>query len=86
MEGLAFFSSGVAKPWQGRTLEGSGGSAWVLRGNVVTFGLKGRETVAGAYSRGLWRQRRAVLDHRGSAWKGRHFWSQGSRNRGRGVL
>ena len=39
--------------------EGSGGSGarfWtiaVLRGRVVTFGREGRDTVAGAYSRGL---------------------------------
>ena len=26
-----------------------------LRGKVVTSGLEGRETLAGAYSRGLWR-------------------------------
>ena len=50
-----------AKPWQGRTPKGSGGSGarfWtpaVLRGRVVTFGLEGCETVAGAYFRGLWR-------------------------------
>ena len=55
-----------SKPWQGRNLEGSGGSGgrfWtpaVLCGRVVTFGLAGLETVAGACSRGL-----------------RHFWSRG---------
>ena len=49
------------EPWQGRALEGSGGSGarfWtpaILRARVVTFGLEGRETVAGAYFRGLWR-------------------------------
>ena len=48
--------------WQGRTLEDSGGRRarfWtrgLLHGNVVTFGLEGRETLAGACSRGLWRQ------------------------------
>ena len=58
MERSALLVSRAAKPWQGRTLEGSGGSrahfwtrfAWmgpVLRGTVVTFGLEGRETVAG---------------------------------------
>ena len=65
-------------PWQGRTLQGCAGSgasfctrgfwtlgfAWKCRHlRVVTFvsraakpwhGLEGRETLAGAYSRGLW--------------------------------
>ena len=50
-----------AKPLPGRGLEGSGGSGalfWtgaVLRGMAVTFGLEGREAVARALSRGLWR-------------------------------
>ena len=54
MEGSPLLLS-RAKPWQGRTLESPGGSGarfWtpaVLRGTVVC------ETVAGAYSRGLWR-------------------------------
>ena len=70
--------------WQGYTLEGSGGSGgsgarfWtpaVLHGRVVTFGLEGRETVAGA-----------DLAVAARAWKGRHFWSRGTRNRGKGVL
>ena len=58
VEGSLLVSRG-AKPWQGRTLEGSGGRGarfWtpaVLLGRVVTFGLEGRGTVAGAYSRGL---------------------------------
>ena len=53
--GKLLLVSRAAKPWQGRTLEGSGGSGarfWtpaVLRGKVVTFGLEGRETVARAY-------------------------------------
>ena len=61
VEGSSLLVSRGAIPWQGRTLEGSGGSGarfWtpaVLRGKVVTFGLEGRDTVAGAYSRGLWR-------------------------------
>ena len=61
MEGSSLLASRGAKPWQERALEGSGGSGarfWtpaVLRGRVVTFGLEGRETVAGAYFRGLWR-------------------------------
>ena len=57
MEGSSLLVSKAAKaakPWQRRTLEGSGGSGarfCVLRGRVVTFGLEGREgreTVAGA--------------------------------------
>ena len=28
----------------------------------------------------------ALLDVRGFAWKGRHFWPRGARNRGRSVL
>ena len=61
MEGSSLLVSRGAKPWQGRTLEGSGGSGacfWtpaVLRRRVVTFGLEGRESVAGACFRVLWR-------------------------------
>ena len=61
VEGSSLLASRGAKPWQGLTLEGSGatgarfGMSAVLRGRVVTFGLGGRETVAGACSRGLWR-------------------------------
>ena len=61
VEGSSLLASRGAKPWQGRALEGSGASGarfWtsaVLRGKVVTFGLEGRETVARACSRGLWR-------------------------------
>ena len=58
----------AAKSWQGRTLEGSGGSGarfWT-RGlcveRVVTFGLGGRATFAGSWSSGLWWWRRALLD------------------------
>ena len=92
MERSSLLLSRGARPWQGRALEGSGGSGarfWtsaVLRGRVLTFGLEGSETVAGAYSRGLWRQRRVLLDVRGFAWKGPHFWPGGQRNRGKGVL
>ena len=61
---LVLRAARAAKPWQGRSLDGSGGSGarfWtlaVLSGRVVTFGVEGREgceTVARAYSRGLWR-------------------------------
>ena len=61
VEKSSLLASGAAKPWQGRTLEGSGGSGtrfWtpaVLCGKVVTFALEGRETVRGACSRVLWR-------------------------------
>ena len=49
-----------AKPWQGRTLDALAVAAALLdpallRGGVVTFGLEGREAVAWAYSKGLWR-------------------------------
>ena len=92
VEGSSVLLSRGAKPWHGRALEGSGGSGvgfWtsaVLRGKVLTFGLEGRETVAEACSRGLWRYRRRLLDVRGFAWKGPHFWSRGARNQGRGVF
>ena len=87
MEGSLLLVSKAAKPWQGRTLKGSGRSGtrfWtssILRGKVVTahfvtFGLEGREIGGGAR---FWTP--AVL------WKGRHFWSPGARNRGgKGVL
>ena len=61
MEESSLLASRAAKPWHGRTLKGSGSSGarfWtpaVLRGKVDAFGLEGRETVARAYSRGLWR-------------------------------
>ena len=73
-----------AKPWQG-TPEGGlldpvilwqgargdpPGSALALCGRVITFGLEAAKP---------WREL-------GSAWKGRHFWSPGARNRGKGVL
>ena len=55
VEGSSLLAPRVAKPWRGRTLEGSGGSGarfWtlaVLRGRVSTVGLQGRETLVGAY-------------------------------------
>ena len=61
VEGSSLLVSRAAKPWQGRALEGCGGSSarfWncaVLRGRVITFGLERRETVAKACFRGLWR-------------------------------
>ena len=67
VEGSSLLVWRAAKPGKGRTLEGSGSSGarfWnlgVLRGTVVTFGLEGR----------------ALLDPRGSAWKGRRFWPRG---------
>ena len=60
-EGSSLLVSRGTKPWQGRNVEGSGSSGarfWnprVCLGRVVTFGFEGHETVAGAYSRGLWR-------------------------------
>ena len=57
MERSSLLVSRAAKPWQGRTLEGSSGSGarfWsraVLRGSVVTFGLEGREAVVGVAAR-----------------------------------
>ena len=58
MEGSSLLVSGIAKPWHGRALASCGGSGallepWVLRGMVVTFGLEGPKTVAGAWSSGL---------------------------------
>ena len=58
MQGSSFFVSRVANSWQrrnleeGLALEGSGGSR-ALFDKDVTFGLQDRETLAGAYSRGL---------------------------------
>ena len=43
LEGSSLLVSRAAKPWQGRTWKGR------------HFWLEGRETVARAYSRGLWR-------------------------------
>ena len=57
----SLLASRAAKPWQGRTLEGSGrsgarvGPPWLLRGDVVTFGFEAHETLARAYSKRLWR-------------------------------
>ena len=50
---------------------------WILHGNVVTFGLEGRETVAWAYSRALAVAARAFGPVE-FAWKGRHFWLRGA--------
>ena len=56
----ALLASTARKPWQGRTLDRSGG--WrarfrlprLLRGRVGTFGLEASETVARAYSTQVW--------------------------------
>ena len=48
----------VCIAWCGRGRGGSGARFWtpaVLHGRVVTVSLEGRETVASACSRGLWR-------------------------------
>ena len=74
VEGPSLLASRAAKPWQGRALEGSGGSSarfWtpaVLRGRLVTVGLEGRETVARACSRAEGSSRGLLL------WQAR-FWT-----------
>ena len=40
MERLSFLASGVAKPWQGRVLEGSG--VWGMRFGLIEFGSNDR--------------------------------------------
>ena len=94
MERSSLLASRAAKPWQGRTLEGSGRSGarfwFCVEGSSLlvsraakpwhgrTLEGSGCETVAGAYSRGLW-PKGALLDSRGFAWKGRHFWSRAAK-------
>ena len=47
VEGSSLLAPKGAKPWRGRTLEGSGGGG--ACGRVVTFGPEIRETLVGAY-------------------------------------
>ena len=91
VEGSSLLVSGGAKPQQGVLYKALAVAARafappVLLGRVVTFGLKGRETVAGAYSKRALVVAARSFGRLRFAWNGRHFWSQGARSRGRGVL